>query len=310
MRIPRRSRPLPALPALLLASVLSVGTAGCSLPGGSDDGGDGTGLERALDAVPASAADQGMMYRDVRTARRLVAKDPKLYRGLDGFGILEVVQHGYTGGSVRADWGFDAKDVKTSVTVGNSSLLTGEFDTDSVGRAMKKQGYRATRTEHGTRYEKGSGDGTFEVSDTARAAKRSDIALGLATPDTSLRDDEAYTAVADCLGDVYEASFYAKREDADVVLLAIGGRLGKDGTSSSETLCARTASRKAADATAARLREKTAPGQRYAGSKVTVGEGDTPMVTMTWKNSTESGLRPSDNDRTSELPRVLVWGRG
>ncbi|MEV7196724.1 hypothetical protein AB0N81_33725 [Streptomyces sp. NPDC093510] len=305
MRIPRRSRPLLAL---LLVSALSVAAAGCSLPGDSDDGGVGTGLERALAAVPAAAADQGVMYRDVRTARRLVAENPSLYRGLDGFGILEVAQIGYTGGSVRADWGFDVKDVRTSVTVGNSSLLTGKFDTDAVDRAMKKQGYRATPTDDGTRYKKGGDAGTYEISGSARAAKRSDIALGLAAPDESLRDDEAYEAIADCLGDVYEASYYAKREDADVELFAIGGRLGKNG-SSSETLCARTASKEAADATAAKLREKTARGQRYEGSKVTVGKGATPIVAMTWKNRPESGLRPADNDRTSELPGVLVWGR-
>ncbi|MFH8608008.1 hypothetical protein ACH4D5_11015 [Streptomyces sp. NPDC018029] len=308
MRAPRRSRrPLPA--ALLLVGALSAAGVGCSLPGGGDDEGGGTGLERALAAVPAAAADQGVTYRDVRTVRRLVAENPSLYRGLDGFGILEVVQHGYTGGSVRADWGFDVKDVRTSVAVGNSSLLTGKFDTDAVDRAMKKQGYRATRTDDGTRYRKRGDAGTYEVSASARAAQRSDIALGLSAPDESLRDDEAYEAVADCLGDVYEATYYAKRDDADVVLFAIGGRLGKDGTSSSETLCVRTASRKAAAATADRLRKKTAQGQRYAGSKVTVGEGATPLVTMAWKNRAESGLRPADNDRTSELPGVLVWGR-
>ncbi|MFK4071687.1 hypothetical protein [Streptomyces sp. NPDC029674] len=306
MRIPRRSRPLPAV---LLVAALSVTAAGCSLPGGDGDDGGGTGLERALAAVPAAAADQGVMYRDVRTVRRLLAADPALYRGLDGFGILEVAQQGYTGGSVRADWGFDVKDVRTSVAVGNSSLLTGEFDTDAVGRAMKKQGYRATRTDEGTRYKKRGDAGTYEVSGSARAAKRTDLALGLSAPDESLRDDEAYEEVTDCLGDVYEATYYAKRADADVVLLAIGGRLGKDGTSSSEKLCVRTASPKAATAAAAELRKKTARGQRYAGSKVTVGEGDAPLVTMTWKNRAESGLRPADNDRTSELPGLLMWGR-
>lgn len=312
MRMPHRSRPLAAL---LLAGVLSAGAAGCSLPGGDGDHGGGTGLERALDGIPAAAADQTVTYRDVRTARRLVAEDPALYGGLDGFGILEVAQQDYTGGSVRADWGFGVQDVRSSVAVGNSSLLSGDFDTEAVGRAMKKQGFRATRTDDGTRYRKGAEDGTYEVSGTACAARRSDLRLGLAAPAESLRDDAAYEAVADCLGDVYEATYYAKREDADVVLLAIGGRLAKDGasstssTSSTETLCARAASRKTADATAARLRARTAPGRRYAGAKVTVGDGATPMVTMFWKNRAKPGLRPADNDRTGELPKLVLWGR-
>ncbi|WP_069885193.1 hypothetical protein [Streptomyces luteocolor] len=305
MRLPRTSRPFTAV---LLAGALSAGATSCSLPG--DDGaGGGTGLERALGAVPASAADQAVTYRDVRTVRRLVAEDPGLYRGLDGFGILEVAQSGYTGGSVRADWGFGAKDVRSSVLVGDSSLLTGEFDTDAVARAMRKQGYKASDTDGGTRYRKRGESGVYDVSESARVARRSHVALPLTAPDDSLRDVKAYAAVADCLGDVYEATYYAERQDADTVLFAIGGRLGKDGRSSSETLCARAASKKAAATTAAKLREKTAPGERYAGSEVTVGEGDTPMITMTWKNRPESGLRPADNDRTSELPGLLAWGR-
>ncbi|MFF3640078.1 hypothetical protein [Streptomyces sp. NPDC002564] len=305
MRVSSRSR---LLSALLITGALGAGAAGCSLPGGGDGAGDGTGLEHALDAVPASAADQPVTYRDVRTARRLVAEDPSLYRSLDGLGIVEVAQHGYTGRSVRADWGFDAKGVRTSLLIGADSLLIGEFDTDAVDQAMKKQGYRATGTDDGTRYKKPGGADTYEVSGSARAAKRSDTPLGLSVSGRSLRDDEAYAAVTDCLGDVYEASYYAKREDADAVLFAIGGRLAKDGKSSSETLCVRTASGKAAAATAAVLRKKTAPGERYAGSKVTVGEGATPVVSMTWKNRAASGLRPGDNDKTMELPGLLVWG--
>ncbi|ATL30221.1 hypothetical protein [Streptomyces formicae] len=310
MRIPR-----PFL-ALLLTGALSASAAACSLPGGDDgDGDDGTGLEQALDAVPASASDQAVTYRDVRTTRRLVAADPALYRGLAGYGILEVVQHGYTGGNVRADWGFDAKDVRASVQVGDGSLLTGRFDTDAVARAMKKRGYRATDADGGTRYKKSGDATTYEVSDSTRVSIRSDVKLGLAEPDKSLLDEDAYAEIADCLGDVYEATYYAEREDADAVLFAIGGRLGKGGASSSssasssEKLCARTASKRAAESIAARLREKTAPGERYAGSKVTVGEGGTPLVTMTWKNSAKSGLRPGDNDKTGELPGLLIWGR-
>ncbi|MFJ2767714.1 hypothetical protein [Streptomyces sp. NPDC087300] len=304
MRLPR-----PFL-AVLLTGALTASAAACSLPGGDDGGGDGdTGLERALDAVPASAADQAVTYRDVRTARRLVAADPALYRGLAGYGILEVVQHGYTGGSVRADWGFDAKDVRAAVQVGDGSLLTGRFDTDAIARAMKKQGYKPTDSDGGTRYKKSGEPTTFEASESVRTSIRSDVALGIEAPDKSLLDKETYAEVADCLGDVYEASYYAERADADTVLFAIGGRLGKDRESSTEKLCARTGSRKAAKNAAARLREKTAPGERYAGSKVTVGEGGTPLVSMTWKNRAESGLRPGDNDKTGELPGLLIWGR-
>lgn len=305
MRISRLSRPLLAV---LLTGTLGVGAAGCSLPGG-DGGEDGTGLERALDTVPASAADQAVTYRDVRKVRRLVAEEPSLYRGLDGFGILEVAQSGYTGKDVRADWGFDEKDVTASVQVGEDSLLTGDFDTSAVGRAMKKQGFAATGTDGGTRFEKrGEDDVTYEVSDSVRVADRSRGGLGVSAPAKSLRDDEAYAAVADCLGDVYEATYYAKRDDADAELFAIGGRLAKDGGTkkggvSTEKLCVRAASAEAADRVAETLRTKTGPGARYASSKVRVTEDD--MVTMAWRNEPKSGLRPADNDRTGELPNLL-----
>ncbi|WP_369218132.1 hypothetical protein [Streptomyces flavofungini] len=298
----RTTRPLLAA---LLTGVLSVGAAGCSLPGG-DGANDGTGLERALDAVPLSAADQAVTYQDVRTVRRLVAKDPSLYRGLDGFGILEVAQSDYTGKDVRSDWGFDETDVTASVQVGDSSLLIGDFDDAAVGRALKKQGYAATGVEGGARYSKRGESMTYETSGSVRVANRSRATLKLSVPGASLRDDVAYAAVADCLGDVYEATYYAKRDDADAELFAIGGRLAKGGRASSEKLCVRATSAEAADTIAEALRTKTRPGARYAASKVRVSEDD--MVTMTWRNRPRSGLRPADNDKTAELPTLLTQG--
>ncbi|THC42358.1 hypothetical protein [Streptomyces sp. A1499] len=313
MRISRLSRPLLAV---LLTGTLGAGAAGCSLPGG-DGGADGTGLERALDTVPASAADQAVTYRDVRKVRRLVAEDPSLYRGLDGFGILEVAQSGYTGKDVGADWGFDEKDVTASVQVGEDSLLTGDFDTSAVGRAMNRQGFGATGIDGGTRFEKRGEDVAYEVSGSVRVADRSQSGLGVSAPAKSLRDDAAYAAVADCLGDVYEATYYAKRDDADAELFAIGGRLAKDGGTrkggtstengtSTEKLCVRAASPEAADRVAETLRTKTGPDARYASSKVRVTEDG--MVTMAWRNQPRSGLRPADNDRTGELPNLLNRG--
>ncbi|MEV0125284.1 hypothetical protein AB0I16_27730 [Streptomyces sp. NPDC050703] len=302
MRIPRLPRPLLAV---LLTGTLGVGAAGCSLPGG-EGADDGTGLERALDAVPASAADRAVTYRDVPTVRRLVAEDPALYRSLDGFGILEVAQSGYTGRGVEADWGFDEKDVTASVQVGDSSLLTGDFDTAAMGRALKKQGYAEAGTEGGTRYTKRGGDITYEVSGSRRVANRAHATLKLSEPDDSLRDDAAYAAVADCLGDVYEATYYARRKDGDAELFAIGGRPPKKGRAPSEKLCVRAASPEAADAIVRQLRPKTRQGERYASSEVRVTEDN--MVTMAWRNRPKSGLRPGDNDKTGELPNLLTWG--
>ncbi|WP_327358678.1 hypothetical protein [Streptomyces sp. NBC_01304] len=305
MRIP------PSLSALALAGVLTVGTVGCSSGKNADgEGGGGTGLERALGAAPSSVGSKALTYFDVRTARKLVAKDEKLYRVLNGYGIGELSDYA---GNPRENWGFDEKDVRTAFDVqGQSSRLTGTFDTEAIAAALKKKGFRAGSAGDGTRFEEpGKKGSTFEVTESVRVRSDSDraFALSLAEPENSLTDDPAYAAVADCLGDVYYASFYAKRKKGDVVLLAIGGRLDAGGTSS-ETICTVNASKKAADRTAAKLRTKTAKGEPYAGSTVATGDGDAPVVSMTWKTTSKSGHLPRENDQTSKLPRLLLLGWG
>ncbi|MFF1354468.1 hypothetical protein [Streptomyces sp. NPDC058297] len=291
------------LGTIVLAGVMAAGTTGCS----SGDGSAGSDLTRALSTLPASAGDESITYIDVPTARKLYTKDRKQYMVLSGFGIQERTQLGYTGGSLKARWGFDDKDVDTSLMVGNgSSRLSGKFDTEAVRRAMSKHGYTATKTDGGVSLRK-SGSTAVDVSDTVRVTHQSTSPkLPLAAPGRTPADDKAYTAVSACMGDVYEATFYGKRQQGGrVVLSGIGGRLAGDGTSS-EKLCALTSSRKAAERTAQALREETGPGKAYAGTKVTVGEGDTPLVTMSWKNSRESSHRPMANNQTLTLLQAMI----
>jgi hypothetical protein len=134
------------------------------------------------------------------------------------------------------------------------------------------------------------------------------VFLGLDEQDKSLADDPAYAAVSDCLCDVYYASFYGKVERKGIVLLAIGARLGADGTST-ETICTVNASEKTAQSTADKLRGKTKGDEPYVGAKVTMGGGKTPVVSMTWKNSSEPRLRPGDSNKTLDLPGLLLLGR-
>ncbi|MDG4859538.1 hypothetical protein P8605_15495 [Streptomyces sp. T-3] len=304
MRIP------PSLSALALAGALTVGTLGCSSGDKGDGEGDGaTGLQRALGAAPASVGSKGITYFDVPTARKLVAEDNKLYGVLNGYGIGELQEYA---GNPRGNWGFDEKDVRTAFDVqGQSSRLTGTFDTKAIAAALRKKGFRADSTDNGTRFEEpGKKGSTFEATASVRVRSSSDraFALTLAEPENSLADDPAYAAVADCLGDVYYATFYAKRTKGDVVLLAMGGRLDAGGTTS-ETICTVNASGKAADRTAAKLRTTTAKGEPYAGSTVTSGDGDTPIVSMSWKTSSKPGHRPRENDRTAKLTWLLLLGR-
>ncbi|MFE0106993.1 hypothetical protein [Streptomyces sp. NPDC059009] len=317
MRIPGLARlaRLVRLPRPLVAVALAGGltATACS----SDDSaksaeGTGTGVERALASVPASADMGAIDYVDSARVRPLAAKDRDLYVNLAHLGIPEAVESPYAGTSVRARWGFTEKDVTSSVSVtaeGSTSVrLTGTFDADAMARKLKKQGYRADSGDEVIRV-RGTGDDkseTYELSSSVRV-HNPDTRPRLSTtaPKKSAADDPAYAKAADCLGDVYEATFYSARRSQDVRLMAIGGRIAASGRSS-ETLCAVTSSKRAARAVAKKLREKTRPGARYAGSKVTIGEGATPLVFMTWKNDLASGRRPAENNRTGELPMLLA----
>ncbi len=295
----------------LLAVLLTAGAVSCgsdSHDGGKD--GSNTAFGRALAAVPASLATESVMFRDVPTNRRLVAKNRKLYSGLSGYGIPELGL--YAAVSLKDDYGFDEKHVDTSLIVGNTptSVLTGTFDPDAISHVMttKHKGYQAAKDDAGVHL-KMAGAPTVDVSRSVRIERGSSApAVPLTPPAKSVAHDPAYRAVADCLGDTYEATLFGKHagSNKDVVLLGVGGRVGaKD--SSAETLCAVTASRAAADATAKALRDKeTAPGRTYAGAKVTVGDGDLPVVSMTWQNKPVSGLHPGDSDKSLELANLLL----
>lgn len=297
--------------ALLLTGVLAASAACGSESADSDDSGgtDDTTFAQALAAVPASLAGESIMYRDVSRARPLVESGDRMYAALSTYGIPELGQ--YTALDPKKDMGFDLEQVKTSLTVSQTptSFLTGTFDPDAVSSALAKHGYHATKDDTGTHLTK-SGSPRVDVNGTVRSERASDDSpeLPLTPPKKSVLDDAAYRAVSDCLGDTYEATLYGKNagKNKDVVLLAIGGRLS-GGKAATETLCAVTASKDAADATAQTLRDKeTAAGRRYAGAKVDVADGDTPVVSMTWKNKNASGLRPGDSDRTLELPSLLL----
>lgn len=301
-----------SLVALITCGALAVGAVGCfsSGDGDSGDGGaKGTGLEEALAAAPVSAADEAILYVDVSTTRDLAAKDKKQFSGLWGYGIPELSGHA---ADPLKEWGFDEKDVETSIVVGNyNARMTGEFDTDALTKAFEEKGYGASDVDGGTRFMKPGDDSTFQVSNSIRVGihDKDGTGLGLGEPEKSLAGDRVYAAVADCLGDVYYASFYGKVERKGIILLAIGARLAADGTST-ETICTVNSSEKAAQSTAIKLRGKTKDGEPYVGSKVTIRDGKTPTVSMTWKNSSEGRRRPGDNNKTLDLPGLLLLGRG
>ncbi|MET9498138.1 hypothetical protein [Streptomyces sp. NPDC006552] len=299
---------------LVLTGMLGMSVAACGAEGddGKESGEGGTGLTSALSGVPASAGEQTLTYRDVDAGRRLVAADKALYAGLGDFGIWELSGRRTTAATAKKSYGFTAKDVDTSLMVGagQAQRLTGTFDVEAARRALEKDGYRSSDKDGGVRLSK-QGQATFDVSGSVRITKWLDSGpvLPLERPEHSVADDAAYKSVSACLGDdVYEASLYGKRpgyRKQGVTLAGIGGRA--HGSASTEKLCVLSTSKDTAGKIAKKLRARTATGERYAGSTVNVGDGDTPMVSMTWKNSTKSGLRPTDQDRTNDLLKNVLW---
>jgi hypothetical protein len=306
---PRRIfRVLGALVALAAGATTLVGCS--SEAGGGSGGGSGSegGLPGALRHVPASAADTTVSYLNVRTARELVKKDARLYANLAFYLIPEFERFGYDGGeSLRAVYGFDEGDLDTSLAVGQSSnRLTGDFDTDAISKALAQRDYRAEKTDYGVHLSPGKGR-DFKVSqDVVVLGEAENVLSPSPAEGKTAADDTTYQAVSKCVGaKAYQASFFGKHEDTDATLLAIGGQIAEDGTPS-ETLCVAAASKSAARSLETKLREKTAEGERYAGSEVEVTEGDRPIVSMTWKNSAKSGMRPADQLKILDLPQLLM----
>ena len=267
----------------------------------------------ALAQIPASAADTTLSYLDVRTTRELVAKDEKLYMNFESYLLPEFGQFRYEGGeSLRAVYGFDEQDLGTAISVGqpgeekSGNRLTGNFDTDAISEAFAKRDYRAEKTGYGVHLVPGDGRDVQASGDVLVLGEPGSGLSPSPAKGKTVADDPAYRAVAECLGEKpYQSSFFGKQKGTDAQLIAIGGQIGKDGTPT-ESLCAAAASKSAAQDIVKKLQEKTVEGERYSGSEVKVTEGELSVVSMTWKNSAKSGMRPADELKILDLPLLLM----
>ncbi|ALO12264.1 hypothetical protein AQF52_6671 [Streptomyces venezuelae] len=305
-------RLLRGIAATALVGVLGAGAAACGDDSADSAGGSPAGLTAVLGTVSEADAGAVLTYTDVTATRRLVKQDEKLYGGLSTYGIPEVAQAGYENRPLKDTHGFDENDVTTALQVGSDRWrLTGGFDVDAVTDGMKKLGYTESTTDGGALLKDPKG-GQIAVSASVRSLSLSPDTPppALAAPEKSVADDPAYQAVARCVGDAtYYATFYGKggeNRTPDVTLYAIGATAKADGTSR-ERLCALTVSAEGARRTADTLRSATASGERFAGATVDAGNGDTPVVTMEWANGPRT--LPGDQNRTMQLPKLLMSGR-
>lgn len=295
----------------LAVAALLAGLTGCSQDTEAVTDAERSGLLGALELVPDSASvrKQSILYYDVPAARELVATKKKLYRSLDGYGMAEL--GGFSAGSPEETWGFTEKQVRVSLSVGNDTgVETGDFDRAAMAKALERQGYHSAKTDGGLRLTK-PGAQRWDLSAQRRVRASGGTHPGLSDPGHSLAGNSAYKELGDCLGEVYAAATYPGRATsaasaAGLPVASVVGARAEKGKTPSEKLCALAPDRKTASTLVDRLREKTAKGQMYAGSTVTLGDGERPMVTMTWTSTTASGRRPMDHLRTLVLGRALL----
>ncbi|WP_155057343.1 hypothetical protein [Streptomyces blattellae] len=287
----------------MLTGFVAVGTTAC----GDDDAqtGEPKGLAAALASVPQSSAEETISYLDVPASRRLLARDKELYGNLYGLGIRELTLE--SSDPIGDKYGFTEEDVDTAVVIGaDAQRLTGDFDVNTITQAMQKNGYAKGSIDGGALLKDSKGQ--VAISGTVRSSSYTDAAPPpLTPPSKSLADDPDYRAIADCLGDdVYAADFYGKRAESlkdGYVMFGFAATADNAGRSR-ERLCALTTSADSAQRIAGKLRTTAQEDKDFAGAEVTTGSGDTPMVTMEWKN--HAGLPPGAQNETYQIPSLLM----
>ena len=196
-------------------------------------------------------------------------------------------------------------DVAPAVLIGgDAQRLSGHFDVKAVTQAMQNLDYVKDTTDGGC----------------SKAAKDRSPSPGPPDPlrppmphfhRWPRRRNPSQTSpttanMADCLDDVYTADIYGKRAKSlkdGYVMFGIAATADSDGQSR-ERLCALTTSADSAQRIARKLRAAAQEDKDFAGAKVTTGSGDTPMVTMEWKN--HAGLRPRAQNKTLQIPSLLL----
>jgi hypothetical protein len=264
--------------AAAAGALLALGaTTGCN----SGSVSVGSGVVGALEAVSSEGKlPKAVSYVNAERARELSRSDKKKFAFSENLGSSYLTSMGYSGG----DSGLRAKDVDVSVETGDPSMAghwTGRFDAPSIIKKLKTQGYRVRKEDGGSVLTKAGSNPIFKISKTEVLRSHPRVGLRAVQPKDgkSLADKPDYRRVAECLGEkAYRADFAAYSADEPVKLWAVG-QYAKSPTKTSEMICAASRDEKSAKASAARVRKVIARDkEKYPGAKVTVDEGDRPVV--------------------------------
>lgn len=275
---------VPAVGAAVAAALVAA-LAGCS----SGSGGGGSAALTSLRHMPAATKARQVTYVDTARVRELGRTDPKrfTYVGNPASALLSGYSAGPWADSVKQD------QIDAAVDTGQVGHWDGRFDAAAIGASLGRSGYTSSRQDGGQVWKPSDGSGPSFViakdeiryATDARLFSPSDPGRG-----DSLAGVEEYRLVADCMGDVYRADFNPLSTAKPVLLTALGQQADDSGENT-EVLCSVAKDRATADKLAAKLRSVVKEqDKRYAGTEVTVGEGDHPVVRASVPDS--SAQRP------------------
>ncbi|MFJ4578891.1 hypothetical protein [Streptomyces echinatus] len=274
---PRRT----VLGAAALAVVCLSGLLGCSSGSGEADGDSGSPVLTGLGTL-AEDNDKGVVtYLDAAAARGLGRSGDKRFAvvGRPAGSLLNAYEPGPWAQHLKAD------QIDTAIDAQGAGHWEGSFDAAAVTRSLKANGYVSGDEDGRETWARPDGKGVaLQVSgDTVSYSTPGTTRMSAVHPEdgASLADVEEYRRATGCLGAVYRADFNRFTPTEPVRLSALGQRAGSTGRNT-EVLCAVVKDEATARRVAARLRSVVRDkAPRYDGTRVTVEEGEQPVVRAT-----------------------------
>ncbi|MEV5388673.1 hypothetical protein [Streptomyces sp. NPDC052721] len=264
--------------AVALSVVCLTGATGCSSDSGHDASDVGSPLVKGLRTVAADSGRSGpVTYLDAAAVRGLGKRFAAI--GRPSSSLLNGYTPGPWAGHLKAD------QIDTAVDTKAAGHWEGSFDAAAITASLKANGYTRGDQDGRETWTRPHGKGVaLQVSkDTISYAVPGTARLSAVHPEkgASLADVEEYQRAAGCLGDVYRADFNPLTATKPVRLSALGQHADSTGKNT-EVLCVvvkdeATARRLSAELRSV-IREKS---PRYEGAKVTVRQGERPLVRTT-----------------------------
>ncbi|MFE9723811.1 hypothetical protein ACFYQ5_09495 [Streptomyces sp. NPDC005794] len=271
MRIPARGS---AVGAAALATVLLAAVTGCS--SGPDDGDGGSKLLTELGALAGDSGKKQVTFLDAARVRELSKGDSKRFTSVAQPASPLLNPYQPLGQQFEVTW------ISTAIDTSEAGHWVGSFDAPAITKSLKSSGYtRSEKDGQEVWTHPGDTGATLHVSeDEISYSTRDSDPMSAVDPEdgSSLADDETFRRAAECLGDVYRADFNPLGSSNPVRLAALGQQ-ASSAAKNTEILCFVVKDDAAARSLETELRAIVrAESPKFDGTKVTVEEGDQPLV--------------------------------